>query len=341
MQRTSYRLEPGTAGTATAYAPELLSATDYFPFGMQMPGRVVVEMPEGYRYGFNGMEKENAVNEDGYDFGARLYNSWNGKFLSIDPYSAKFPSESNYIFAGNNPIYFIDFKGKYKYPADMEAEYRKTYPMITLYLEQIVVEDIKNNPRIRMGYQSVNKHISREHLIKDATWDSGPEIQFHKELGEFPNASENIAGEYVKGGPIYLNARYAKYVDNLLADNNVSDQEKMTAFMRLFMTLIHETAHSNNQYGQKYIVNGNEIYKPIYIPKDKTNEDGLYVEEFIWGGGAYMPYSDSKVNYDESTISTNAQGIEGSEKYQMGVTENVINEQQNKTNGVLPTLPKK
>jgi RHS repeat-associated protein len=107
------RLEEKTDedGSETAYAPQLLSATDYFPFGMQMPGRVV-SSPEGYRYGFNGMEKENAVNQDGYDFGARLYNSWNGKFLSIDPDFRKYPFQSTYCFANNTPIYAIDKNGR-------------------------------------------------------------------------------------------------------------------------------------------------------------------------------------------------------------------------------------
>jgi hypothetical protein len=42
------RLKTETAGTANAYKPELLSATDYFPFGMQMPERVY-SASEGYR----------------------------------------------------------------------------------------------------------------------------------------------------------------------------------------------------------------------------------------------------------------------------------------------------
>jgi hypothetical protein len=95
MQKSSCRLEPGTAGTATAYAPKLLSATDYFPFGMQMPERVY-SASEGYRYGVNGMERENAVNEDGCDFRARLYNSWNGRWLAIDPKFARYPHMSPY-----------------------------------------------------------------------------------------------------------------------------------------------------------------------------------------------------------------------------------------------------
>jgi RHS repeat-associated protein len=65
-----------------------------------------------YRYGFNGMERENAVNEDGYDFGARLLNTWNGRWLAIDPKFARYPHMSPYNAFENNPIYFNDPTGE-------------------------------------------------------------------------------------------------------------------------------------------------------------------------------------------------------------------------------------
>lgn len=71
---------------------------------------------DNYRHGFNGMEKDNELKGIGnsLDFGARIYDSRLGKFLSIDPLASKFPSESNYIFAGNSPIYLLDEKGEKK-----------------------------------------------------------------------------------------------------------------------------------------------------------------------------------------------------------------------------------
>ena len=42
-----------------------------------------------YRYGFNGMEKDDEVKGSGnsYDFGARMYDSRLGRWLSIDALS--------------------------------------------------------------------------------------------------------------------------------------------------------------------------------------------------------------------------------------------------------------
>ena len=72
--------------------------------------------PALYRFGFNSKEKDDEVKGTGnqIDFGARVYDSRLGSFLSIDPLYKKFPNESNYSFGGNNPILFIDKDGNKK-----------------------------------------------------------------------------------------------------------------------------------------------------------------------------------------------------------------------------------
>ncbi len=67
-----------------------------------------------YRYGFNGMEKDDEVKGGGnsYDFGARMYDSRLGRFLSIDPDVMKYPFMSPYVYAGNNPVFLNDIEGK-------------------------------------------------------------------------------------------------------------------------------------------------------------------------------------------------------------------------------------
>ncbi len=41
------------------YLPVVISMSDYFPFGMPLPGRT--EQVEAYRWGFNSMEKDNEL----------------------------------------------------------------------------------------------------------------------------------------------------------------------------------------------------------------------------------------------------------------------------------------
>lgn len=89
---------------------------DYYPFGMLMPGRhyTTGSASLAYRYGFNGKEKDNEVYGTGnsYDFGARMYDPRVGRFLSIDPRWKEFPFWSPYVYAGNNPIRFVDVNGE-------------------------------------------------------------------------------------------------------------------------------------------------------------------------------------------------------------------------------------
>jgi RHS repeat-associated protein len=94
-----------------AYEAELLNFTNYYPFGWTEPGRVLIS--DEYRYGFNGMEKDDEIKGSGnhYDFGARMYDSRLGKFLSLDPLSYQFPWASPYSFAGNDVIRSIDAGG--------------------------------------------------------------------------------------------------------------------------------------------------------------------------------------------------------------------------------------
>jgi RHS repeat-associated protein len=81
-----------------------LSATDYYPFGMEMPGRTFSS--NNYTFGYNGQVKDNEVNGEGnsYAYKYRMYDSRISRFFSIDPLSAKFPYNSPYAFAENRVI---------------------------------------------------------------------------------------------------------------------------------------------------------------------------------------------------------------------------------------------
>src|SRR5690606_30918154 len=98
-------------GTVAYYQPDVVSYSDYYPFGMQMPNRN--GSTDDYRYGFNGKEMDNEVlgNGNQYDYGFRIYNPRIAKFLSVDPLSKSFPWYTPYQFAGNMPISAVDLDG--------------------------------------------------------------------------------------------------------------------------------------------------------------------------------------------------------------------------------------
>ena len=97
---------------AEYFEAAILSATDYYPFGFDMPGRKY--QVGDYRYGFNGKEQDT----DGewgqlthYDYGFRIYNPGIGRFLSVDPLTEDYPMLTPYQFASNSSIANIDLDG--------------------------------------------------------------------------------------------------------------------------------------------------------------------------------------------------------------------------------------
>jgi RHS repeat-associated protein len=104
-------LDNNTDGTVDAYRVCLQNVTDYSPFGAALDGRTIEN--DFYRRGFNGMEKDDELKGSGnsYDFGARMYDSRVGRFLSLDAFASKFASMSPFSFAANIPIMGKDING--------------------------------------------------------------------------------------------------------------------------------------------------------------------------------------------------------------------------------------
>ena len=118
LKRELPNLDLATYGITTplgvdevAYAAQVLSYTNYYAFGMSMPGRN--KTSTAYRYGFNGKENDKEWGTGGLtqDYGFRMYNPAIAKFLSVDPLASSYPWYTPYQFAGNKPIRFIDLDG--------------------------------------------------------------------------------------------------------------------------------------------------------------------------------------------------------------------------------------
>lgn len=100
------------AGFSELNKAGIVIATDYYPFGLEMRDRTL--SAENHRFGFNGKEKDPSMGSlTHYDYGFRIYNPAIGRFLSVDPLTDLFPSQSSYLYAFNNPILYIDVEGLY------------------------------------------------------------------------------------------------------------------------------------------------------------------------------------------------------------------------------------
>jgi RHS repeat-associated protein len=106
--------QPSTNGT---YKGSLETYYNYYAFGMLQQGRSGAGNATnsgGYRYGYNGKEKDNngELGLTNYDYGFRIYNPAIAKFLSVDPLTREYPMLTPYQFASNRPIDAVDLDGK-------------------------------------------------------------------------------------------------------------------------------------------------------------------------------------------------------------------------------------
>ena len=76
-----------------------------------MPGRKYSIANSNYRYGFNGKENDNDIENGAQDYGMRIYDRRLGRFKSVDPITKNYPELTPYQFASNTPIQAIDIDG--------------------------------------------------------------------------------------------------------------------------------------------------------------------------------------------------------------------------------------
>lgn len=104
-------------GNVDYYNADIVSANDYYSFGMLQPGRGY-KAGQGYRYGYSGKENDSDVKGEGnqQDYGMRIYDPRVGRFLSTDPVTKSFPQLTPYQYANNRPVQGTDLDGLELFP---------------------------------------------------------------------------------------------------------------------------------------------------------------------------------------------------------------------------------
>jgi RHS repeat-associated protein len=150
------------ASVVDYYLAEVLSQNDYYPGGMELPGRQY-NAATGYRYGFNGKEKDTESPVQ-YDYGFRIYDPRLVRFKSVDPIAAKYPELTPYQFASNSPISGIDQDG---------LEYIHFTVILNkdgTVFKKLIAEDFRNRSEAEM-----NKMHNTTDFYKQYSAGFGPE----------------------------------------------------------------------------------------------------------------------------------------------------------------------
>jgi len=172
------------------YNVDVVSANDYYPFGMLGAGRTY-NAGNAYRYGFNGKENDNEVNGAGnqLDFGGRVYDPRIGRFLSVDPLQEKYPFLSPYNSMANNPLLFVDPDGRsIFFYSTKKSELIKT----VTYLAMLYMTD--------MGRAAINK-LHRQEIPYYINVQRGADNQYSSQFNMMrydPNTAASDSKGYLK-----------------------------------------------------------------------------------------------------------------------------------------------
>jgi hypothetical protein len=99
-------------GIIDYYTADVITANDFYSFGMVEPGRKFVKGSSKYRYSINGQEKETELNENITTAEYWEYDSRIGRRLNVEPEIKKYQGFSGYLTFRNNPILYSDTDGK-------------------------------------------------------------------------------------------------------------------------------------------------------------------------------------------------------------------------------------
>ena len=147
------------------YNADVVTATDFYPFGMAMGNRKFVQGSSKYLYGFNGKENDKDISFGEQDYGMRIYDGRLGRFLSVDPLYKDYPWNSTYAFAENDVIRCIDLDGLEKYL----VVYTQLKDNVTQIKISAVFDidkqkqrmDIKPEPKVKNFENDISKDVLR------------------------------------------------------------------------------------------------------------------------------------------------------------------------------------
>jgi RHS repeat-associated protein len=93
------------------YTPDVVSYSDYLPFGQVMPNRHGDD--NQYRYGFQGQERDDELKGNGnsLNFEYRMADVRIGRFFARDPLAFEYPHNSPYAFSENRVIDAFELEG--------------------------------------------------------------------------------------------------------------------------------------------------------------------------------------------------------------------------------------
>ncbi|QYS87103.1 thrombospondin type 3 repeat-containing protein [Flavobacterium oreochromis] len=114
---TDRKLATTDSNSPFTFTPDVTSYNDYYPFGSLVPNRHGSSKPNGYRYGFQGQERDDELKGEGnsLNYTFRMHDPRVGRFFAVDPLESRYPWNSPYAFSENDVISSVELEGLEKW----------------------------------------------------------------------------------------------------------------------------------------------------------------------------------------------------------------------------------
>ncbi len=138
-----------------------------------------------HKYKYNGKELQDEFGLDWYDYGARNSDPAVIPFTTIDPRAEEYYSQSPYVFASNNPVFYVDVNGE-----GVENDYKldKKTGNISLIKKTNDKSDtlyatdengnVDKNKSVTVGKEKPKDNTIISELAVNKTYNSGKSVNF-------------------------------------------------------------------------------------------------------------------------------------------------------------------
>ncbi len=224
------------------------------------------------------MEKDDEVKGGGnsYDFGARMYDSRVGRFLSRDPREKDFPFLSVFCYAANDPIRNIDFNGEG--PGDRVKAAKQFITSISGYTYSMGSDNVGQKLRTTFTTAALKKQDCVE-LVTRVLYEDGALKSMNLDNGNYYIARKASIGKILFDKEKFIQDLNPKVGDVAFWEGHVgivSEVGKDGKFK-----LIHAANSRSNILENKWPITASE-YNPnkfygFFRPKNET-EDGKEID---------------------------------------------------------------
>jgi RHS repeat-associated protein len=257
-----------------------------------------------YRYGFNGMEKDNEVKGEGnsVNYKARIQDTRLGRFLSVDPLTTKYPWYTPYQFAGNKPTQAIDLDGLEEKLMSGELSSSKLWKPFLEVLNKTEVQQTFNKALLSQNKIDVF-YYTFEYTPDPKTGYDGPQGQT----------------DYLSGatGNLNLSDKYQNPQFSNLSESDVAlIKERLASGKGVIMIGLNK--HDVDNAALRYIADKNNAKNDVVeVGETVVHEEDAHAKRMLKTGGDYSTgVKDHKKYFGDETISSpTTKGLKENPKY--------------------------